>query len=372
MAHSAANLRPGGRSVAPSCIARQQEWRPPESPNTDCAIFMLDATGHVVSCSASGRRIEGYAEHELIGSHFSIFYTQEDVASEKPALLLDTANRVGRIDDEGWRVRRDGSRFWANVTITALRGTTNALIGFAKVTRDMTGREQPARLERPRDLATQLQNVRERERRRISLELHDDLGKHITAFRMTVAELESSLAVEAVSASLRSATRDLVVLIDTMAESVRRIASDLRPPVLDDLGLLPALDWLAEDFTRRYGVNVQTNFARGELSFTEFAATAIFRMVQEALTNVARHAHASHVAITTMRTDRTYVVCIEDDGVGAAPQAPGARHALGLLGLSERARHLEGHVSIYSAPGDGFRIEVTLPVSAIEARVPDS
>jgi PAS domain S-box-containing protein len=371
MASSAANSDPRGRGVAPTGVTRDEDERPLALASTDYAIFMLDATGHVVSCSASGRRIEGYTEHELIGRHFSIFYTQEDIESEKSARLLDTASREGRIEDAGWRVRRDGSRFWANVTITVLHGTTNALVGFAKVTRDMTGHQQPATLECACDLATQIQNVREREQRRISRELHDDLGEHLTAFRMNVAVLEAGLAAEAATSSLRSATRDLVALIDTMAASVRRIASDLRPPMLDDLGLLPALDWLAEDFTRRYGVCVQTHLALGELSFTEFAATAIFRMVQEALTNVARHAKASLVAITAMRMDDTYLVHIEDNGVGAVPKTPGARGALGLLGLRERVRHLGGSISIDSAPGCGFRIEVTLPVSVIEARMPD-
>lgn len=139
------------------------------------------------------------------------------------------------------------------------------------------------------------------------------------------------------------------------------------PPMLDDLGLLTALDWLADDFRRRYGINVASRLKTGDLEFTGFAATAIFRMAQEALTNVARHAKASAVRIEVTRAGSVCTVRIEDDGHSAALDAPRNGKSFGLLGMRERVRQLNGTILVNSAPGCGFRIAIQIPVSTIES-----
>lgn len=108
----------------------------------DYAIFMLDATGHVASWNRGAQNLKGYKQKDIIGQHFSIFYTPEDIAIDKPAFELERASQIGRIEDEYWRVRQDGTQFWANVVITALHGENDELIGFAKVTRDLTERKR--------------------------------------------------------------------------------------------------------------------------------------------------------------------------------------------------------------------------------------
>lgn len=335
------------------------------------AIFMLDAAGRIAGWNAGAERMNGYAGDEVIGRHLSIFSTPEDIEIGKPVRELDIARRDGRAEDQGWRVRRDGSHFWANVTITMMHDEAGAPIGFVATTRDLSESAWLA-ADTPESglsgLPAQIEDAREQEQRRIARELHDDLGQQLTAFRMSVALLEDDLAVHTGAPSLLALAHDLAAQIDTMAASVRRIVSDLRPPVLDDLGLVAALGWLAEEFTRRHGVQADTRFAVGAARFTDYAATAIFRMVQEALTNVARHAQASRVEISVARRGGAYVVNIADNGVGAAPDSPRRHHALGLLGMSERAQHLGGSVSIDSAPGNGFRIEIRLPTGAIESR----
>ncbi len=106
----------------------------------DCAIFMLDPTGHVKSWNAGAERIKGYRADEILGRHFSVFYTEEDVAEGKPDWALETARQMGHLEDEGWRIRKDGTRFWADVVISAMRDDQGVLRGFAKVTRDLTER----------------------------------------------------------------------------------------------------------------------------------------------------------------------------------------------------------------------------------------
>jgi signal transduction histidine kinase len=155
-----------------------------------------------------------------------------------------------------------------------------------------------------------------------------------------------------------------------MAASLRRIASDLRPPMLDDLGLSAALEWLAEDFTRRYGVHATAQVSPNADDINEFAATTIFRIVQEALTNVARHALARNVSIDVMRTEGGCTVGIVDDGIGVPVDAAPKPKSFGLLGMRERVRQLEGSIAFQSTYGEGFSIRIVLPERSL-TRGPD-
>ncbi|CAB3751106.1 PAS domain-containing sensor histidine kinase [Paraburkholderia solisilvae] len=333
----------------------------------DHAIFMLDPDGHVTSWNTGAQRIKGYAPDEIIGRHFSAFYTPDDIAAGKPARELELAGAAGRVEDEGWRVRRDGSRFWANVVISAVRDESGVLRGFAKVTRDMTERMRLAALERASEVSTQMQVARENEQKRIARELHDDLGQQLTALKMSVALLEARLKTRDEPAAPLGETHELQAQIDAMAASLRRIAADLRPPLLDDLGLCAALDWLADDFTRRYGVRATVRISENAGDIAEFSATTIFRIVQEALTNVARHARARTVDVDVVRTGAGCSITIVDDGVGAQLDAAPNARSFGLLGMRERVRQLEGSIAFHSTPGAGFRIEIDVPERSLLA-----
>lgn len=335
----------------------------------DYAIFMLDTDGRVASWNSGAQRIKGYTRDEIIGRHFSAFYTPEDIAGGKPERELRTAAAVGRLEDEGWRVRRDGSRFWATVAISAVHDASGKLLGFAKVTRDSTERMRVAELERANEVSTQVQIARENEQKRIARELHDDLAQRLTALKMSVAVLDADLSAQAATAPLTAQTHELRLQIDWMTAALRRIAADLRPPLLDDLGLAAALDWMAEDFTKRYGVRASVELQPAEPELSEFAATTLFRIVQEALTNVARHAHADTVHVRMMCAGPSVSLEIDDDGIGVALERTADRTAdkrsFGLLGIRERVRQLRGDVSFSSSPGRGFRISVRIPVDAL-------
>jgi PAS domain S-box-containing protein len=338
----------------------------------DYAIFMLDPTGRITSWNPGAQRIKGYTPDEIIGRHFSTFYTSDDIAADKPARELELASTAGRVEDEGWRVRRDGSRFWANVVISAVRDESGTLLGFAKVTRDMTERTRLAALERASEVSTQMQVARENEQKRIARELHDDLGQQLTALKMSVALLEGRLKSHDAPTARIDETHELKAQIDAMAASLRRIASDLRPPMLDDLGLSAALEWLAEDFTRRFGVHADAKVSPNADDINEFAATTIFRIVQEALTNVARHAQARNVSIDVMRTEGGCTVGIVDDGIGVPSDATPTPGSFGLLGMRERVRQLEGSIAFQSTYGAGFRIKIVLPERSLTRGLDES
>jgi len=254
----------------------------------DYAIYMLDTSGKVVNWNTGAQKMKGYSAEEIIGQHFCVFHTPEDLAAGQSDSLLAAAAAHGRVASEGWRVRKDGSTFWANVVVTAIRTASGELRGFAKVTQDLTERKRLAEFEQLRRLAAHIQAAREEEQIRIARELHDDLGQQLTALKMALADLETILHDNgAIAAQASTHTTDMHHLIDVTVASLRRIAGGLRPIVLETLGLVPALEWLIEDFTQRYDIDVKMRIQTDDMNLSEKAADALFRIIQEALTNVA-------------------------------------------------------------------------------------
>lgn len=333
----------------------------------DYAIFMLDAGGNVTSWNPGAERAKGYPPEEIIGRHFSVFYTPDDLATDKPARLLAAAALRGRVEDEGWRVRKDGSRFWANVIITAVHDENGILLGFAKITRDLSERQRLGELESAAAASALVHQARENEQKRIARELHDDLGQQITALKMALARHETELLqhVSEEATGLLRSVREIADQMDTMAKSLRRVAADLRPPVLDDLGLEAALEWMTEAFEQRYSVPVRCDIQALPLRLNDLAAISLYRVAQEALTNVARHARANEVSVTLSADERHCHLRIHDDGVGLAEGSTLRGDAFGLLGMRERILQLGGVLSVQSTPGDGVTIAAHVPLARI-------
>ncbi|MEI5998039.1 PAS domain S-box protein [Paraburkholderia bengalensis] len=334
----------------------------------DYAIFMLSPTGEVTSWNTGAQRIKGYCAAEIIGCHFSVFYPPEARAAGLPERMLETASMQGRSEAEGWRIRRDGSRFWADAIITPIRDDKGALQGFTKVTRDLTEHKRLEQLEHLGELAVATERAREEEKKRIARELHDDLGQQLTALKMSAVVLQQEVEAGHYTSATAAKARGLVGQADDTMSAIRRIASNLRPTMLDDLGLLPAVEWLADEFGKRYGIKVKTQLSVGELDFSDTAATAIFRIVQEALTNVARHAFATEVVVAIELESQECEVRIDDNGRGAASATGNKPDSLGLLGIRERVRQLNGDASFVNRSDGGFRVQIRLPIDTIVRR----
>ena len=339
------------------------------------AIFMLNPQGQVTSWNGGATRVLGFHANEIIGRHFSRFYPVEAIAGREPERELADAAAFGRIEKEGWRLRKDGSRFCANVVVTAVYGVAGELVGYAKVVRDITERTQLRQLEYASELAARIEATREEEKKRIARELHDDLGQQLTALKMDLTALSSddvpiaddpSEALDVVRVRA-SAMREAV---DHAIASVRRLAAGLRPAVLDDLGLLPALEWLVDDFRQRSRLSIGISTNAEDVVFNEAASTAIFRIVQEALTNVVRHAHgATAVDIALICTPTMCDVAIRDNGRRIEAEAEvgdGRPSPSGLAGIRDRVRRLGGSVVIGSEASGGFAIRLSVPRDAIE------
>jgi two-component system, NarL family, sensor histidine kinase UhpB len=232
------------------------------------------------------------------------------------------------------------------------------------VLRDISERKQDERAmlesrEQLSRLSAALQVVREEEKARIARELHDELGQALTGLKMDVADILTHLTPGQVDAIARAGA--MKSLIETTVASVRRIATELRPLMLDDLGLVPTIEWLAHDFSKRTGIDVALAIPDPDFQTAPDLATAIFRVLQESLTNVARHAGASHVDVTLSWTDAAIQLRVRDDGKGMGAETAGGARTLGLLGMRERARMLGGELLIDSVPGAGTSITLIVP-----------
>jgi PAS domain S-box-containing protein len=368
------------------------------------AIFNLDPLGNVVTWNNGAERLKGYRAEEILGKHFSAFYPLEDVASGKPKQILEEAAQTGQSEDEGWRIRKDGSRFWANVVVTALRDANGGLQGFAKVTRDMTERHRKeesltkakellelrveqratvlarvneelrteiadrvraedqlrASLDRLRALAAHLQSVREEERTSIAREIHDELGQACTAIKMDLALIGHKATKR--QTRLRAKVDSAIQLVDGMIVTLRRIASELRPRTLDDLGLNPALEGQAQEFENRTRIRCRITLPKEPIVLDAERSTAIFRIFQESLTNVVRHAQATSVEARLEREENHLIFQVRDNGRGFDPEEAKARKSLGLVGMQERALLLNGELKVEGVSGSGTTMTLRIPL----------
>lgn len=210
-----------------------------------------------------------------------------------------------------------------------------------------------------RQLSIFLQRVREEDRAHFSRELHDELGQNLTALRIDFNEL--SHALKDADPTIRARLAAIDRMISGTVDATRRICEDLRPGMLDDLGLEAALTSYARRFTQQYGVRCDLSMDREDYGLKEPLATAIFRIVQESLTNIARHACATHAMVALQDRGDELLLTIADDGCGLPAEMSGERKTFGLLGMRERVNMLNGKIFIDSAPGRGTHIEVGIP-----------
>ena len=211
---------------------------------------------------------------------------------------------------------------------------------------------------RMRELSQQLVATQEEERKKLSRELHDHVGQVLTALRMELGSIDRLRAPS--DAALARAVAESRQLVDNMVRTVRDLALGLRPSMLDDFGLQPALEWHARDFTRRFGLPVDLSVTGDMSRLSEAHATCVYRVVQEALTNCARHSSATQVRISVAGGQAQLSVAIVDNGVGIPPH--GRKTGLGLRGIEERVRDLGGTADIHSTAGVGTSLTIRIPL----------
>ncbi|RYF84880.1 MAG: sensor histidine kinase, partial [Chitinophagaceae bacterium] len=213
--------------------------------------------------------------------------------------------------------------------------------------------------EATRKLTEHLQNVREEERLHIAREIHDELGQLLTVLKMDVSWLNRK--IQPVTEPVKEKMEGLLSLIDITVQKVRHISSELRPSLLDDLGLVAALEWHIEEFGKRSDIELDADLPATELLLPEPVKIGLFRILQESLTNVARHSGATRVTISLMQKENDLILTINDNGKGFDAENT-KKKTLGLLGMKERTLMIGGEYKIKGTPGIGTVVEVTVPV----------
>ena len=213
-----------------------------------------------------------------------------------------------------------------------------------------------------RELAQHLQSVREEERSGIARHIHDELGQSLAAMKIDIVRLRTRLG--AGSPQVNALLESLLGSVGATIETVQRLMEELRPSILDDLGLVPATEWQIEQFQRRTGILCSMTASDGELDLSKEATTALFRILQETLTNVARHANARQVWIELARTGPCLELKVTDDGVGITPLELESDRSLGILSMRERAEVFGGQLNIERGENGGTTVRVSLPLAA--------
>jgi signal transduction histidine kinase len=223
-------------------------------------------------------------------------------------------------------------------------------------------KELQSSLEQLRALAARLQSIREEERKRVAREIHDQLGQALTAIRLDVSSLVHELPEDQRRQSKR--TQTILTLVDETIRSVRQIATELRPGMLDDLGLVATIEWAGEEFGARTGTQCRLDLPPDDIVVDPDTAIAIFRIFQETLTNVARHANAKEVQARLEIEDGHLTLEVHDNGTGIPPEKLQKGRSLGILGMRERATLLGGDLSIMGIPGKGTAVRVRIPLAS--------
>ena len=212
--------------------------------------------------------------------------------------------------------------------------------------------------EKLRRLYQRLEMIREEERTRIAREVHDELAQILSTLKLELSLLDKKMIAD--KSSLRKDTQMMLLLIDNTIHTVKRIAMDLRPPILDDLGLHEAIQWQGREFEKRTGINFISEVCFGNIELDIERSTAIFRIFQETLTNILRHAKAKNINVLMHEKDAMVTVQIKDDGIGITSDQISDNKSLGLLGMRERARAWKGDVSIQGTHDQGTTVTINI------------
>lgn len=350
----------------------ESKFRMLAESSASAILYHLD-DGTFAYVNPAAERMTGYSREELMGMKiWDVLHADFRKAVEARLLARQSGENIVS-QNEVRMIVKGGETRWINYTAgRVLIDGAPAIIAMATdVTERRRAEEQlHASREQLRALSARLLSAREEERKRIAREIHDELGQALTGLIIELSWLEDKLTALAdveQARPLLAKTASMLRLADSTVESVRRIASELRPGLLDDFGLVAAIEWHAQEFEQRTGVSCQVSSDLDEATLSPEQSTALFRIFQEALTNVARHAAAAIVRVRIFREAGELVLSVVDDGRGINKENLSSARSLGVIGMRERATLLGGAVQITGASGGGTRVVARVPVSAGEA-----
>ena len=340
--------------------------------NMNEGIALIGKRGEITYINDKFLKARGYETEEVEGRPLADFLDQRS-ARAFSSLLRQLRKGVRSSSELVWKGKKS-SPTHTIVSPTPIFGARGAFRGAILVITDITERRQVEEAlntsrEELRNLYQHLHSVREQESKRIAREIHDELGQALTALKMDLSWLLRHLPDQLeYKQFVRDKTQRMMSLIDKTISTVQKISAELRPGLLDDLGLLPAIEWQAQEFQSRTEIRCHFGFGGGaDLKVHPDCATALFRILQEALTNIVRHAEASQVKIKLREIKGTIELSIDDDGRGITTAQIHSPDSLGIIGMRERLRPFGGELRLSGAPGKGTTVTVRVPKRGVES-----
>jgi len=324
--------------------------------NAKDAIYVHDLDGTYIRINRAAEELSGYSREEILGHNFTEFISKEHIKLVRQNFCTKLA-RVGQTSYEVDVIAKDGRRVPVEVSSQAIY-ENGVLVGIQGMARDIT--ERKLAQDALQTFSRQLIEAQEDERRRISRELHDQIGQILTAVKMNLYAVQPFCK----TSEAGSYVKDNIGAVEEALRLVRDLSVDLRPPVLDDLGLVTALQWYVDRYLRRTGLSgeVIIDLPDHNERFSRERETACFRIAQEALSNIARHAQASQIQVQLAKDGNVLLLTVKDNGVGFDLESLRKRATLGLVSMQERAHAAGGAIEIDSARSRGTEVRFTLPL----------
>ncbi|HUU30043.1 MAG TPA: PAS domain S-box protein [archaeon] len=356
------------RKRAEEEIRRLNQFQESIIDNANVWFNVLDENGNIVIWNKAAEEISGYSRDEVLG-HAKIWewlYPEKEYRKKIFEKALEIINEQTVVENFETRIRSKNGEYkiisWHSRNLVDNAGKPIGSIALGRNVSKLKQAEEKLRKSREElsELAAYLQNIREEERKIISREIHDELGQALTAMKIDLSLLRDNIPIR--QTELVSKTETISRLLDTTISTVKRISSDLRPGLLDDLGLVPAIEWQVAEFVKRTGIEFKLSLPEKELAINQDLSTALFRILQEALTNITRHARATKVVISLKEKNGAVQLIVNDNGIGIGEKEALASSSLGLIGMRERVRSFDGEFDIKSEMSQGTTLEITIPL----------
>lgn len=359
------------QKLAEQALRRSEERYRALYEDNPSMYFTVDASGIVLSVNRYGAERLGYRVKDLVGKSVLGVFHEDDKATvaERLHACLQTPDQM--VEWEFRKLHKDGSLMWVKEYVRVVRGSDGKLVVLI-VCDDITERKKAGEeihklnselkdsSEQMKRLAAHLQSAREQERKRIALEIHDELGQQLTNFKFQLKRCSDEFGAE--NQEIREKTNSLSELVSEMIKTVRRIATELRPGVLDEFGLVAAIEWQSQEFMKNTRIKTVLNKTIEDVQIDEDKATAVFRIFQETLTNIARHSEATEVQIALGCNDNLLMLEVQDNGKGATETQLRNSRSLGVLGMRERAEIFGGSLAIIGIEGHGTKAVLQMPL----------
>ena len=334
---------------------------------TEAGVIATDLKGNTLTWNKAAEKIFQIDSKDAIGKHIGelILSGREEFA--QISAKIQTGNKISRFEKDYYPGKK--KKLFVSLTISMITDIDGAFIGYSIIARDVTDRaiavqELQKSREQLRKLAKHNEAVRENERKMIAIEVHDQVGQSLTALSLDLSWLLRKMPPE--MQDFKGKLESMHEMIDMTSRQVSKITSMLRPTVLDHFGLIPAIEWQAEEFRKRSGIGYEIEVIPDEFQIDEKKSTVIFRIFQEMLTNIVRHAKATKIRIDILKNDETITMSVTDNGIGLIESRLDEPESFGIMGMRERAYSIGGNIEFESEKNKGTTARLVIPAEGVE------